>query len=159
MPLAVVAALTAFFHDNPVKTESTYAFDVADPDVDGDAGKPKTSPPPENVKLAAELIESPAFNTFDDAAPVNAPVNDVDVTDAKPATVVVVDPSEILVDPSVNELFVKAPFGIPVMLAPDIVGAPVHVGVAPAPADASNWLAVPADAFKTIAEVVDARVI
>ena len=43
----------------------------------------------------------------------------VEVTDVNPANVVDVPPNEILVEPTVTELFVSAPFGILVSPAPD----------------------------------------
>ena len=52
------------------------------------------------------------------AAPVNAPVNPVEVTDVRPVIVVAVAPSATLVDPIVIELFTKLEFGILVKPAP-----------------------------------------
>lgn len=90
-----------------------------------------------------------------DALPVNAPVNDVDVTDVNPASVVLVAPSAILVDPIVNELFVKAPFGIevrdapeplnvPAVIVPEIVTAVGKLNVtAPVAPETATWFDVP----------------
>ena len=58
-------------------------------------------------------------------------VNPVDVTDTNPAIVVCAAPSEIAVVPTVTELFVSPPFGIPVKFVPVSVGVVVQAGVAP----------------------------
>lgn len=81
---------------------------------------PIVMPPAEIFNVP--VIVSPAFRTFNDAAPVNAPVNAVDVTDVSPASVVDVAPSAMFVEPIVSELFVRAPFGIPVKFVPVSVG-------------------------------------
>ena len=81
------------------------------------------------------------------AVPVNAPTNVVDVTDVNPATVVVVDPRDMLVDPSVKELFVNAPLGMPVKFVPVNVGVVVNAGIALA--DPCNTPAEPATAAGT----------
>ena len=65
------------------------------------------------------------------ALPVNAPVNVVAVTDVNPASVVAVAPSEMLVDRTVIELLVSAPFGILLKFVPVSVGVVVQAGVAP----------------------------
>jgi hypothetical protein len=83
------------------------------------------------ASLNTPLIVSPAFNTFALAAPVNAPTNVVDVTDVNPTIVVVVEPSVNPVEPSVNELFVNALFGIELKLVPVKVGVFVQLGVVP----------------------------
>ena len=60
--------------------------------------------------------------------PVNAPVNPVDVTDTKPAIVVAAAPNAIAVVPTVTELLVRPPFGMPVKLVPVNVGVVVQLG-------------------------------
>ena len=65
------------------------------------------------------------------ALPVNAPVNVVAETDVSPAKAVAVAPSDIPVEPIVIELFINAPFGIPLKFVPVNVGVVVHAGVAP----------------------------
>jgi hypothetical protein len=68
------------------------------------------TPPAMLVAVVAEVAV--------DALPVNAPTNDADVTDVRPASVVDVEPSAMLVEPMVTELFVKAALGIDVSPAP-----------------------------------------
>ncbi len=65
-----------------------------------------TRPPvePEVVIVRTPVIASPAFSTFSDAAPVNAPTNRVEVTDVSPATVVVASPRVRVVLPSVSDI-------------------------------------------------------
>lgn len=65
------------------------------------------------------------------ALPVNAPTNVVDVTEVNPANVVAVAPNEMLVEPTVTELFVRPAFGIPVKFVPTSTGVVVQAGVAP----------------------------
>jgi len=85
------------------------------------------------------------------ALPLNAPVNVVAVTPVNPIIEAVVPPNATLVEPIVTELFVNAPFGIPVKLVPVNVGVFVQLGVAP---DISTWLDVPA-AKNAVAAVAD----
>ena len=59
------------------------------------------------------------------ALPVKAPVNPVEVTDVKPAIVVLVLPKLILVEPKVIELFANCPFRIPALLDKLLVVNPV----------------------------------
>src|SRR5579859_721312 len=60
----------------------------------------------------------------DEALPVSAPTNDVDVTDDNPAIVVAVPPKATGVEPIVTLLLTSAPFGMLVMLVPEIAGEP-----------------------------------
>ena len=69
-----------------------------------------------------------AADVADEAFPVSAPTNVVEVTDVKPAMVVADVPRAILVEPIVIDEFVSAPFGIPVKFVPVSVGAVVQTG-------------------------------
>ena len=61
------------------------------------------------------------------ALPVNAPVNPVDVIEAKPVTEVTVSPNVIVVDPNVKEGFanlllaIAVPLQTPVVIVPTVV--------------------------------------
>ena len=61
------------------------------------------------------------------ALPVNAPVNPVDVIEAKPVTEVTVSPNVIVVDPNVMEGFanlllaIAVPLQTPVVIVPSVV--------------------------------------
>ena len=59
------------------------------------------------------------------ALPVKAPVNPVEVTDVKPAIVVLVLPKLILVEPRVIALFANCPFKMPALLDKLLVVIPV----------------------------------
>ena len=94
-------------------------------------------PPAIFVDVTADVAE--------EALPVNAPTNVVDVTELNPANVVTVAPSATAVEPIVTELFVNALFGILVNDAPD-PAKPVAVNI---PDDGTK--------YKSVLEVLSGR--
>ena len=80
---------------------------------------------------AAPVTVAAVPETLPVTLPVKLPVNKAEETLVRPASVVLVPPNAIFVDPTVIELYVSAPFGILVKFVPVNVGVLVQDGIAP----------------------------